>query len=105
MDVRCRKLGCTHNKGQTCTLKTFEINEKVRCADYARDENKPAAEPSKNMFEEKIKFSPFKDIRKFKMHCDATECIFNEKKDCRSNGLTILDKEESCATCCNYFKE
>ena len=105
MDVRCRKLHCKNNKGQTCTLKTFEINEKARCADLEIDPTKKVENTSKNMFEEKIKFSPFKDIKKFKMHCDAESCIFNDKKDCRSNGLTILDEKEKAATCCNYFRK
>jgi len=105
MDVRCRKLRCKNNKLQTCTLKTFAIDKKAHCSDYEFDEAKKSVDTTKNMFEQKIKFSPFKGIKKFKMHCDASSCIFNKNTDCMSNGLTILNNNETSATCMNYFKE
>ena len=104
MDIRCRKGKCKYNNNQTCTYKNLEIGEYTECRDFDPDAEKYVEDYTKTMLEKPPKIAPFKNIHKYNLHCDATNCIFNKNNKCLSNGITVLSLEKG-TQCLNFFEK
>ena len=104
MDIRCRKGKCVYNNNQTCTYKNLEIGEKTECCDFNPDEEKYVEDYTKTMLEKPPKIAPFKNIKKYNLQCNATNCIFNKNNKCLSNGITILSLDKG-TQCLNFFEK
>ncbi len=104
MDIRCRKGKCVHNNNQTCMYKNLQIGNATECKDFNPDPDKYVEDYTKTMLEKPPKIAPFKNIHKYDLHCDATNCIFNKDNKCLSNGITIQSLEKG-TECLNFFEK
>lgn len=104
MDIRCRKGKCVYNNNQTCTYKNLTIGAATQCKDFNVDPNKYVEDYTKTMLEKPPKIAPFKNIHKYDLHCDATNCIFNQNNKCLSNGITVLSLDKG-TECLNFFEK
>lgn len=98
MDIRCRKTKCAYNKNFTCLAKTIHITERLYCATFSKTNN-PEPDTSRRLFEKEPVYAPFRECKTLALTCSA-KCLFNDKKKCKANGITInaLDEKPLCVT-------
>lgn len=93
MDIRCRKQTCVYNDRFTCRAKDININQKVMCDKYKKDENKKVEDTTKHLLEKPPAYAPQRDSKALKISCQA-KCLFNHNGKCVSNGITLNSVNE-----------
>ena len=92
MDIRCRKKDCRFNDDFTCRAKELAVNEDGDCSVYEKVD-KPVEDTTKKLFSEVPKYARQRDVKRFKIECDAP-CILKREGRCIANGITINDWKE-----------
>ena len=98
MDIRCRKTDCIYNDHFTCRAKELAVNKNGDCSVYEKG-NKNVADTTKKLFSKVPKYSRQRDVKRFKIECDAP-CILKREGRCIANGITVNDwnKKPVCMT-------
>ena len=92
MDIRCRKLNCKYNDRFTCRAKELLVKRDGNCAVYEKTD-KEVHDVSKSLFSKNHNYAPQRDVKRFKIECDAP-CILKKEGRCIANGITINDWKE-----------
>ena len=92
MDIRCRKQDCKYNDRFTCRANSLLVNKVGDCEVYEKTE-KEVVDTSKKLFSEIPKYAPQRDVKHFKIECNAP-CILKKEGRCIANGITINDWQE-----------
>ncbi len=92
MDIRCRKLNCKYNDRFTCRAKELLVKENGDCGVYEKTE-KVVHDISKSIFTKVHKYAPQRDVKRFKIECNAP-CVLKKEGRCIANGITINDWKE-----------
>lgn len=106
MDLKCKELRCIHNKDYACMAKSISVDYKANCKTYKIDENKKESDiqdASKNMFEVAPDVHPYRHNKDVNIRCKC-KCLFNEKGDCKANGITVSGKK-NCAYCLTVIEK
>lgn len=104
MDIVCRKYSCSYNENMKCNRKHLEVNSKSYCKDIEIDKSKPIEDVSKDMFCHEPEIAPYQHCRCVDIKCDSTNCIFNNDKECMSNGI-FVGSTKTNAPCNSYQKK
>lgn len=92
MDIRCRKLNCKYNDRFTCRAKSLLVKKDGNCAVYEKTD-KEVEDTSKNIFSRVPNYAPQRDVKRFKIECNAP-CVLKKEGRCIANGITINDWKE-----------
>lgn len=89
-DLKCKRQGCVYNENCNCTAKNVKVGKDTECETYTPD---PAHQKSKD----KIPHNPTR--KNIHVACDA-KCLFNDKCDCKANGISVMtnNREPECST-------
>lgn len=107
MDLKCRKLDCSHNDRYSCTLKGIKISPKTKCVSYDKSDNLSDAQMqdvSRDMFEKKPNIHPYRHNKTVNIECKA-KCLFNRDGKCYSNGITVQNTALNEADCITFINE
>ena len=107
MDLKCKKLDCVFNDKFSCSAKGITVKHNLNCATYSKNENLSKEQQqnvSKTMFEVAPEYHAFRHNKNVDIKCEAKNCIFNEKGNCSSNGITI-QRSEYKAYCSTAIKD
>ena len=102
MDIRCRKTKCNFNDRYTCTAEGIAVSEKMLCKEYEGTDKK-VPDTSKKLFEKTPDYAPYRDRKSLHIGCEA-KCMFNDKKECKANGITVNAVKDK-PFCMTYVKK
>ena len=108
MNITCRKTDCKYNHNFVCAVENLNVGGHSLCNSYERCEDKEChrvdlknvsaekkiEDSSKKMFKKAPKYDPYRSAKHCNICCQA-KCMFNDKKRCHANGITVNDLEES----------
>ena len=99
MDIKCRKLKCTHNDKYVCKAPHVDITKGTECASFEEDKTKGNVDPSKTLFEKTPSVQNYRHVKDLELDCCAA-CLFNKQKKCCANGILVLDGKDEpvCGT-------
>lgn len=91
--IKCNQEKCKYNSCEHCMLNSIQVDENANCKSYKEGQNK-----NNSNFE----FASFEGLTN-KIKCNASECIYNQNKNCIVDNLNI--GKAACAAPCKDFKK
>ncbi|MEG1581826.1 MAG: DUF1540 domain-containing protein [Clostridia bacterium] len=92
VDLKCKRVGCTHNCDCNCNAKEIKVNSSAECKTYKAGEK--VTKPVTDIVSQKI-VRPNVDVT-----CSAP-CIFNKNNECIANGITVCTEHKTVS--CSSF--
>ncbi|MCL2621969.1 MAG: DUF1540 domain-containing protein, partial [Firmicutes bacterium] len=91
MDIKCKRLDCTHNSGCSCSARSINITRATLCNKYASSDHKAALlKINNNLIEASAELSP-QNLKDVHLVCDSP-CLYNKCGKCYANGITVIDE-------------
>lgn len=101
--LSCTVAECTHNKDNLCCLDVIKVgNTNATTTDQTECDSFSQKDDIVKKFVSAVE-SPVSNLH---INCDATDCIYNEEKNCSATDVCICG--DNCCTCsdtrCDTFK-
>ena len=91
--IKCNQQKCKYNNCEHCMKDGIKVDKDANCKSY---------EEGKKEDNSKFEFASLESLQN-NILCNATECLYNNHKNCTVNNLNI-GKSSSSAPCIDYEK-
>lgn len=91
-DLKCKRVGCLYNENCNCTAKNVKVGKGTECETY-----KPS--PNKTKKQDEIK----QTLSRKSTHVECmAKCLFNDKCECKANGISVMTSKGE-PECCTFL--
>ena len=103
MNLKCKEVRCEYNKNLACLAGEIQVKKDTVCNTFLPHKETSEKNYKKRIFKEENETDIMPHERSVGVECQA-KCIFNHKKLCHANGITIM-QDQPQPLCQTFLQE